>query len=350
MPALEQEGGQPLRTFKAWLQTAPGEPSNGQLLKMVDRKVGAPRSGQVVVKVVSAALNPLDYKICEGKMPMGKIPLYPASDFAGEVVEAAPDSGFTVGQEVFGDSRNMDGGNPKGGSLSEYLLVNKIELALKPKSLTFAEASGLPLVGMTVLDCLALANVSAGARVLILGASGGVGSTAVQICKARGFHVIGVCSTKNKDLVASLGADEVIDYKEKDWGIYLQEAKVNNVFDFAPSSAASSEAWDKATQVMVKGGKFVTISGPDPDGRITVCGFIKMTIQKFFRNKCSGFEWHLGLKVVDAKKLEELAKLVDDGKLRVVLDKTYGFAEVNDAYKYLMSGRAVGKICVSVPN
>jgi len=351
MPALEQEGGQQsVRTCKAWMQVAPGEPSNPQLLKMVDRKVGAPRPGQLVVKVASAALNPIDFKISEGKMPMGKVPLYMGSDFAGEVVEATPESGFTVGQEVFGDCRNSDADKPPGGSLSEYMLVNKTQVALKPNNLTFAEASGLSLTGGTVLECLKDANLSAGARVVILGASGGVGTAAVQICKARGHHVIGVCSAKNKDLVTSLGADEVIDYKEKDWSVHLQQSKINCVFDFAPSGPDSTVAWDKAKQVMVKGGKFITISGPSDDGTITLCSLITLNIQKCFRNMCSGFQYSIVVNVVEANKLQELAKMCEDGKVRVVLDKTYGFAEVNAAFKHLESGRAVGKICVSVPS
>merc|ERR1740121_1767650 len=111
-------------------------------------------------------------------------------------------------------------------SLSEYMVVTCDSVAPKPSTLSATDAASLCLVGQTVLDCLAKAEekqkLPSGARVLILGASGGVGSIGVQICKARGLHTIGVCSAKNRDLVLKLGADEVIDYTEHDWSERLK--------------------------------------------------------------------------------------------------------------------------------
>merc|ERR1719272_1511292 len=136
--------------------------------------------------------------------------------------------------------------------------------------MSMEEASSISLVGQTVLDCLTKASPSEGARVLILGASGGVGTAAVQICKARGLHVIGVCSGRNKELVLGLGADQVIDYTAADWSVELAGHKVEVVFDFAPSGADSAESWHNAKCVLARGGRFITISGDDPEGKVTI--------------------------------------------------------------------------------
>lgn len=347
-PQLLQK--QPLRTGRAWQMTGLGKPSDIELLQLVDRRVPMMlQPGQLLVKVASAALNPIDAKICEGKISAGTFPLHVGFDFAGEVVEASPESGFMPGQEVFGDAPNDKASNLAGGSLSEYVLVHKSQVALKPKKLSFVEASSLPLVGMTVLDCLTKASLPEGARVLILGASGGVGTCAVQISKAHGYHVIGVCSGRNLDLVLNLGADEVVDYQKHDWSLHLRSGKVDAVFDFAPSGPASAEAWGKATAVMKRGGHFVTISGPDAEGRITPCSGARLLCQMLCRNCCSGFKYHLVLKKTEAVKLKMLAKLVQSGKLKPVIAKVYSFTEAPAAFAHLMSCRAVGKICVTVP-
>lgn len=183
---------------------------------------------------------------------------------------------------------------------------------------------------------------------MILGASGGVGTVAVQIFKARGLHVIGVCSAKNRDLVLSLGADEVIDYKESDWGQLLSDKKVDTVFDFAPSGQASVECWDKAKLVLKRGGVFVTISGPDSEGRVSVCGAVALVCLMMWRNSFTQFKYYVVLKKSSRDKLEEMARLVNEGKLKAVVEKTYAFDDVPAAFAHLMSGRAVGKICISL--
>lgn len=329
--------------------TVAGKPSDPNLHKLVQRPVPSVGSKQVLVKVAAAALNPIDFKICEGKIAAGKLPLYTCFDFAGEVVEAGAESGFAKGQEVFGDVPNGKADDPVGGSLSEYILVPSQVISAKPQGMSASDAASMAMVGQTVLDCLAKAEAPTGARVLILGASGGVGTSAVQICKARGYHVIGVCSAKNQDLVTSLGADEVVDYRTKDWGHALSAAKVDAVFDFAPSGPASAESWDKAQLVLKRGGAFVTISGPDEEGRITPWGMIVLGCKMLYWKACSEFSYSIVLKKSAGAKLQELAKLAEEGKLKAVVEKVYTFDEVPSAYAHLMSGRAVGKICVSVP-
>jgi len=330
--------------------TAVGAPSDPELLKLVARTCASPKDDQVLVKVSAAALNPIDYKINQGHMAVvATPPLWAGFDFCGVVEEAGAKSGFSVGDEVFGDCPNIKGlADPVGGSLSEYIVVPSNIIAKKPEKCTPVEAASLALVGQTVLDCITKADPKSDARVLILGASGGVGTAAVQICKARGFHVSGVCSGKNKDLVLSLGADEVIDYKEHDWSEKLKDDKMDVVFDFAPSGAHSSESWDKAMKVLISGGKFITISGPDEHGEVTIGKAIGLMAAVGWRNVFSGFKYHLVLKASAAAKVQELSRLVDEGKLKSVVEKVYPFAEAPAAFAHLMSGRAVGKVCIDV--
>jgi len=340
----------------AWKMTSVGKPSDAALNKQETRSLPSPTEDQVLVKVAGVALNPIDYKLAEGHMrAAGTPPLYMAGDFAGVVVEAGAKSGFSKGQEVFGDLLNKSEANPLGGSLSEYILVPGKIIALKPNGLTATDAASLSLVGQTVLDCVAKAEAKRklpeGARVLILGASGGVGKMGVQICQARGFHTIGVCSGKNRDLVMSLGASEVIDYKEHDWSEKLKDDKVDVVFDFAPSGADSTTAWEKAIKVLKPGriGEFITISGPDEKGEVSLGKLVDMLARVAWRNTFSGFKHRFVLKQASTAKLETLKEYVEGGTLKPVVEKVYPFSDVPKAYDHLMSGRAVGKICVSVP-
>jgi len=257
--------------------------------------------------------------------------MYVGFDFAGVVEEAGTESGFEKGQEVFGDVCNVSDRNPVGGSLSQYMLVPHDLVALKPVRLSAADASSLCLVGVTVLDSLTQANTPQGGRVLVLGASGGVGCAAVQICKARGLYVIGVCSGKNRDLVLNLGADEVIDYRECDWSEKLSVEKVDSVFDFAPSGHSSGGSAGKAKKVLKPQGAFVTISGLEESGEGT------------------GFSYSMVVRRPSAKKLQELAHLVDQGKLHPVVEKVYPFGDTVAAFDHLMSGRVMGKLVISVP-
>ena len=180
-------------------------------------------------------------------------------------------------------------------------------------------------MGQTVLDCLAKAAPSAGARVLILGASGGVGTSAVQIMKAEGLFVIGVCSGKNAGLVTDLGADQVVDYTAEDWSETLagDDDKVDLVFDFAPSGSHSTESWEKATKVLAKGGRFITISGSSADGSVTLGSIISGMASASFTNTFGAHKYYSVLKVSDALKLQRLAKLADEGKLKPVIDTVY---------------------------
>jgi NADPH:quinone reductase-like Zn-dependent oxidoreductase len=214
--------------------------------RAVPNKVG---DSEVLVEMSAAALNPTDYKLATGRLAViASPPFVSGFGFVGTVSEAGAKSGFEKGQEGFGDVPNRKEDSPYGGSLSSFILVPADKLAVQPTGLSDEEGACLALVGATVLDCLTQASPSGGARVLVLGTLGGVGSTAVQIMKACGLHVVGVCSGKNAEMVTGLGVDVVIDYTADAWEEKLstEEAKVEIVFDFPPSGAHSTSTWEKS--------------------------------------------------------------------------------------------------------
>ena len=215
--------------------------------------------------------------------------------------------------------------------------------------MTFEEASSISLVGQTVLDSIAKAAPTPGARVLVLGASGGVGTIAVQVCKARGLTVIGVCSAKNRDLVLGLGADDIIDYTQDDWSVKLANEKVEVVFDFAPSGPSSTDSWNKAQQVLARSGRFITISGHHPEGVVTVGSFLSDSVGTMVNNTFGNFSYHFVLKVSAADKLRDLAAMVEARKLKPVVEEVYPWENVHDAFVKLLSGRASGKLVITAP-
>lgn len=335
------------RTGVCWKMTGVGSPANPSLLKEQTRPVPTVGDKQVLVQVAAAALNPIDYKLATGKIAVVATPPFVAGfDFAGTVVAAGAKSGFEPGQQVFGDVPNRKEADLLGGSLSSYILVPSDVIALKPTEVSMTDASAISLVGQTVLDCLAKAAPTDGARVLILGASGGVGTTAVQICKAQGLHVIGVCSGRNRALVEELGADRVIDYTTVEWSEALAADKVDVVFDFAPSGPSSVASWDNAKKVLVKGGCFVTISGDDPEGKVTVGSFLGGAIGSAVNNIFGSFNRYSVLKKAHSSKLQQLSTLMQAGQLRAVVERVYEWSEVHEAFEKLMSGRAQGKLVV----
>lgn len=187
-----------------------GPPS---VLELQDLPKPQPRRGEVLVKVHAAAMNPKDALTRAGKFALlsgRRFPLIPGNDFAGTIEEIGTGvSGYSLGDAVYGMSNRF-----VGACFAEYVVVPVTELAPKPPSLTFVEAACLPLAAMTALqglrDC---GRVNAGSEVCIHGASGGVGTLAVQIAKALGAHVTALCSAANREFVQSLGADEVVDYR-----------------------------------------------------------------------------------------------------------------------------------------
>jgi len=306
------------------------------------REVSKPgvRPGEVLVRVRAASPNPYDWHLMRG-MPYIARPamgfLKPknsilGSDMAGDV-EAVGDGAtrFRRGDAVFGFVG--------AGGFAEYVSVTEQRLTLKPANLTFEQAATVPLAAMTALQGLRDAGeIRSGQRVLIVGASGGVGTFAVQIAKWYGADVTGVSSTRNLELVRSIGADRVIDYTRED---FTQRGKEYDlIFQLAGTASPSA-----CLRALTPRGTLVLSSGDSP-GRIIgpVGRIIKAVVLAPFVGET--------IRVLTTKAgsddLKFLKELIEAGSVTPVIDRTYPLSQAPDAIRYLETGRARGKVVISV--
>ncbi|RCJ29036.1 zinc-binding alcohol dehydrogenase [Nostoc minutum NIES-26] len=286
---------------------------------------------QLLIKIHASSVNGIDWKIRKGMMKFitgNKFPKILGFDLAGEVVEVGSGvTRFKPGDSVYGST------NFPGGAYAEYAAVPENLVALKPTNLSYEEAATVPLVALTALQALRnQGNIQSGQAVLINGASGGVGSFAVQIAKALGAEVTGVCSTKNLDLVKSLGADRVIDYKQQD---FTQDtAKYDIIFD-----AVGKRSLSATKKVLKPKGIYVTTL-PSPE----------VLVQAALTALLPGQKAKLVFEKANAEDLDYLKKLIEAGKIRTVIDRTYPLQELAAAHAYSESERAVGKIAIAIAN
>ncbi|MEU6643231.1 NADP-dependent oxidoreductase [Saccharomonospora sp. NPDC046836] len=292
-------------------------------LRLVD--LGEPRvaPGEVLIRVKAAAVNPVDWKLAAGKLdPIMEVrfPLIPGWDVAGVVERVGLDAGeFAVGDEVFGYIRKDWAQN---GAYAELVSANVRMLARKPAALSWAEAAGVPLAGLTAYQSIKRVGVGAGDTVLVHAAAGGVGSLAVQIAVALGARVIGTASERNHDFLRSLGAEPVA----------YGEGLVDRVRELAPDGV------DAALDFI--GGDAVDISLalvhlPDRMASITSAEV---------RDKGGHYVWVRP----DATGLAELAKLADAGKLSVHVARALPLAQAAEAWRLSAAGHTRGKIVLTV--
>jgi NADPH:quinone reductase-like Zn-dependent oxidoreductase len=234
------------------------------------------------------------------------------------------------GDEVFGTS---------GGAFAEYAVAARV--ARKPANVTFEQAAAVPIAGITALQGLRdRGKIRAGQKVLINGASGGVGTFAVQIAKSYGAEVTGVCSTHNVDLVRSLGADHVIDYTKEDYTAGAQ--RYDLIFDTVGNHSLSD-----VRRVMVQKGIYVGIGGGGPEVG-GVLGPMWNPVKMFFYSPFVSQQFGTFLADVNKQDLAVLAHLMETGKLTSVIDRTFPLSETPAAIRYLEAGHARGKVIVSV--
>src|SRR5438105_5576272 len=312
-------------------------------LKLENVEKPVPNDDQILVKVRAASVNPYDWHFIEGTpyivRAMGVGLRKPKDtrlgvDFAGTVEAVGKNvTQFKPGDEVFGG---------RGGAFAEYVCprANRA-VALKPANLTFEQAASVNIAGITALQALRdQGKVQPGQKVLINGASGGVGTFAVQIAKSFGAEVTGVCSTRNIDLVRSLGADHVIDYTKEDFAKGAERYDV--ILDNVPNHSLS-----ECRRILTPNGKYVMIGGGGPNDSRWVGPFgrvIKtMVLSPFTSQK-------MGMMMADAngKDLTILADMMQSGKLKPVIDRTYKLNEVQAAIAYVEEGHARGKVVITV--
>ncbi len=297
------------------------------------------RDDAVLVRVRAAAANPYDWHVMRGKpyfMRLFSGLRTPKRnvlgvDFSGLVEAVGRDvTQFQPGNEVFGMCH---------GAFAQYLCAPETGVALKPTNLAFEQAAAVPLAGLTALQGLRDAGqLQPAQRVLIIGASGGVGTFAVQIAKSLGAHVTGVCSTRNLELVRSLGADQVIDYTQED---FTQGGeKYDLIFQLAGMHSPSH-----CRRALTPKGRLVLSSG-DSDGRwlgpmdriikaAALSPFVSQTLGALFTKRSK-------------EDLEHLTNLIEEGNLTPVIDRTHSLSEVPEAIRYLEEGHARGKVVIRV--
>jgi NADPH:quinone reductase-like Zn-dependent oxidoreductase len=298
-----------------------------EVMRLEDVPKPSPKPNQVLVEIRAAALNPIDSYFLRGA-PMMRLftglfrPRMKTlgADIAGVVAEVGSEiTRFKPGDEIYGDiSRDGMGG------FAEFAAVRDRALALKPKTLSFTEAAAVPLTGGTALQAVRdRGKVKAGDKVLVNGASGGVGTFAVQIAKAFGAEVTGVSSAGNHELLRSLGADHVVDYKTED------VTKSGKMYDVIIDMIGKNPLGD-LRRALAPGGRGVAV--------VFRPGLM-------FR---PGGPFKAMLARANAADLETLTEMIEAGKVKPVIDRSYSLAETPAAIAYLETKRAKGKIVVEV--
>jgi len=312
-------------------------------LKLEEIEKPTPADDQILVRVRAASVNPYDWHFVEGTPKIIRLmgiglrkpkEIRLGVDFAGTVETVGKNvTQFKPGEEVFGGRE---------GAFAEYVCRRAVgSVASKPASITFEQAASLNIAGITALQAVRdRGKIQSGQKVLINGASGGVGTFAVQIAKSFGADVTGVCSTRNVDLVRSLGADHVIDYTKEDFTKSAERYDV--ILDNVPNHSLS-----EVRRVLTPKGKYVLIGGGGANEQGFIGPFariIKTKVQSLFASQ------EMGMMMADSnqKDLSLLAEMVESGKMKPVIDRTYKLAEVPEAIGYLEQGHARGKVVIVV--
>lgn len=334
--------------MRAYVMQKYGDASGARVMDVPDPP--PPAADEVQVQIAAAGLNPVDFKIREGKLrrvlPL-RLPYIMGNEVAGRVAAVgASVTGFAPGDRVFARL-----GKDGGGAFAERVNVAQDYVARAPETLDDTQAAAVPLAGLTALQALRdVLNVQPGQRVLISGGAGGVGGFAIQIAKWLGAHVTTTASARGEALVRSLGADEVIDYTTR------SIADLPRDFD-AGFDLIGGETLDQMFGVVRPGGTVVSVSGlPEPQTALQDLGrgygmaalFWLVSRRIRARAKRAGVRYRFLFMHPDGAGLALLARLIDDGTLRVTVDRTYPLDDAPDAMAYLETGRAKGKVVLTI--
>ncbi len=301
-----------------------------EVLEIVDVEIPELPEDKILVKVFASSVNPVDYKVRKGDLKFitgKKFPKYSGADFAG-VIEETGDKveGYQPGDKVYGFLSAM-----KGGGCSEYLIADPAGISLKPEKFTFEEAASIPLAALTALQSLNyLGNISEGAKALVNGATGGVGSFGVQIAKAMGAEVTGVCSKQNIDLCKKLGADNIIDYSSDEL------EKSGDKFDVFFDAAAKLSFSESKKFLSPRGIYITTIPGAGVMFRriLNIFPFTKKA--KTIWVKPSGVD------------LTILTGFAMTGEFHPVVENIFSLDKISDAHELAESGKFRGKIVIKI--
>lgn len=318
-------------------------------LRLADMPEPALGPQDVLVRIDAAGVNLLDSKIRDGEFKLFlpyRPPFILGHDLAGTVLGVgAQVRAFKPGDEVYARPRDH-----RVGTFAERIAVDQADLALKPASLKMEGAASIPLVGLTAWQALVeIGKLKAGQKVFIQAGSGGVGTFAIQLAKHLGATVATTTSAANADLVRGLGADVVIDYRSQDF------EQVLSGYDLVLHSQDAG-ALAKSLNVLKPGGMLVSISGP-PDvafARALRMNLLFRTLMRVLsrgvlkKARARGVGYAFLFMRADGAQLAQIAKLIDAGAIRPVLDRVFPFAETQAALAHVETGRAKGKVVVSL--
>jgi NADPH:quinone reductase-like Zn-dependent oxidoreductase len=313
-------------------------------LKFQDIEKPTPANDQLLVRVRAVSVNPLDWHFIEGTPYIGRFlfgfgarkpkETQLGVDFAGMVEAVGKNvTQYKPGDEVFGG---------RAGAFAQYVCVRESRaVALKPANITFEQAASVPIAAITALQALRdKGHVQPGQKVLINGASGGVGTFAVQLAKSYGADVTGVCSTRNLDLVRSIGADHVIDYTKEDF------SKTGQRYDLILDNVGT-QPLSQFRRALEPKGECVMIGGGGPnDGRLI--GPMARPIKAMLISPFVSQKFGMMFAQLNHDDLSFLGELMQSGKVTPVIDRTYKLSDLPDAIRYLEQGHARGKVVVTV--
>ncbi|MGY8913801.1 MAG: NADP-dependent oxidoreductase [Flavobacteriales bacterium] len=317
-----------------------GEIKDGLSLNEVEKPSVKPND--ILVEVKAASLNPIDYKLVEGKLkemvPL-KLPSSIGFDVSGVVLEKGADvSKFEIGDEIYArvPQEQM-------GTVAEFVAINSDLVAIKPDNISFEEASGLPLTGLTAMQALEVVGIKENDRILIHAGSGGVGSFAIQYAKAKGAIVYTTTSTNNVDWVKALGADRVIDYTTEDY------KEVANNLDIVFDTLGDNYTFE-AFEIIKEGGKVTTIVGPPDEKTAKQMGMTDYKLPEKLANliKEKSAIYKLTWMQPNAEQLKTITSMVENGTIKPIVDLIYSLEDGVDAYEYLATGKAKGKVIISL--
>lgn len=304
---------------------------------------------EVLAEIHAASINPIDFKIRDGKVKMllkYEMPLILGNDFSGVITKVGSKvTRFKVGDEIYARPRKN-----KIGTFAEYIAIHEDNIALKPKNLSFEEAASIPLVGLTSYQALHdIMHLQKGQKILIHAGSGGVGTFAIQLAKIMGATVTTTASEAGANLVKSLGADEIINYKTEKFEEIL--TNYDAVFD-----TIGGTTLEKSFNIIKSGGNIVSVSGM-PNARFGKefgSGFFKTLLFSLASKKLTALEkkhnaqYSFLFMKPSGDQLRTIANYIEAGKIKPVIDRVFPFEDAQKAMEYSEAGRAKGKIIVKM--